>query len=67
MAREGEVGEGESKRESWWEEGVTRAGVESREASREGRPPMVLRGGGEEGGQELEEKEEEGQEGGEYD
>ena len=50
MAREGEVGEVESKRESWWEEGVTRAGVESREASREGRPPMVLRGGGEEGG-----------------
>ena len=52
MAREG-AGDEARRRESWWEEGVTRAGVESKEHSREGCPPIVFKvpvGGGEDGG-----------------
>ena len=51
VAREG-AGEEARRRESWWEEGVTRAGVDSKEQSSEGCPPMVFKatGGGEDGG-----------------
>jgi len=51
VAREG-AGEEARRRESWWEEGVTRAGVESKEHSSEGCLPVVFKvpGGGEDGG-----------------
>ena len=51
MAREG-AGEDARRRESWWEEGVTRAGVDSKEQSREGCPPVLFKvpGWGEDGG-----------------
>ena len=52
MAREG-AGEEARRRESWWDEGVTRAGVESKVQSREGCPPMVFNGGGEDGGRPI--------------
>ena len=53
VAREG-AGEEARRRESWWEEGVTRAGVESKEQSSEGCLPVVFKvpGGGEDGGKE---------------